>query len=84
MHFRSAGYIEKELYPEIVDLVLSGKVLLKPLISHTYPLEQINEAFRMRFLQQQQSLKVVVTVDRSHLMPGQTAVARGQGNEKNL
>jgi len=63
MHFRSAGYIEKEMYPEIVDLVLSGKALLKPLISHTYPLDQVSEAFRMRFLQQEQSLKVVVTME---------------------
>ena len=61
MHFRRAGYIEKEWYSEIVDLVLSGKVRLKPLISHTYPLEQISEAFRMRFLRPWQSLKVIVT-----------------------
>jgi threonine dehydrogenase-like Zn-dependent dehydrogenase len=35
----------KELIFEAFDLVTSGKVKLKPMISHEFPIEKINEAF---------------------------------------
>ena len=33
------------LYPEIVDLVASGRIALEPIVSGTFPLDRINEGF---------------------------------------
>jgi L-iditol 2-dehydrogenase len=32
-------------YPELINLIAAGKVNVKKLVSRTYPLEQINDAF---------------------------------------
>jgi len=32
-------------YPHIIDLVKNGSLQLKPLITHKFPLSEINEAF---------------------------------------
>ena len=53
-------YFRRDHYDEMVKLVAEGRVDLKPVTTHTYPLEDIAEAFRMRFSKQEQSLKVGV------------------------
>jgi len=58
--FCNTWYFKRERYPEIARLAASGKVKLEPLITHTFPLEQVAEAFRVRFQQREKSLKVIV------------------------
>ena len=53
-------YFRRDHYDEMVKLVAEGQVDLKSVTTHTYPLEDIAEAFRMRFSKQEQSLKVGV------------------------
>ena len=53
-------YFRRDHYNEMVKLVTDGRVDLKSVTTHTYPLENIAEAFRMRFSKQGQSLKVGV------------------------
>ena len=53
----SYAYINE--FEEAVSLVASGKVRLAPLISHVFPLEQVNEAFEMQ-LNAAESVKVVL------------------------
>ncbi|MDE0503866.1 MAG: zinc-binding dehydrogenase, partial [Candidatus Poribacteria bacterium] len=53
-------YFRRDHYDEMVKLVAEGRVNLKSVTTHTYPLEDIADAFRMRFSQQGQSLKVGV------------------------
>jgi len=47
-------------YHEIASLAAEGKVSLESFITHTFPLEDLSEAFRMRFLSKEETLKVVV------------------------
>jgi L-iditol 2-dehydrogenase len=49
----------KFTYPRAIQLVKSGKVNLKTLISHTFPLEQASEAFAVAA--RRDGLKVVIT-----------------------
>ncbi len=58
-----AGYFTKPEYYENLQLVESGRLPLEPLISHVLPLEQIEEAFKLRFETPQQSLKIVITME---------------------
>ena len=53
-------YFRRDHYDEMVSLVTEGRVDLKSMTTHTYPLDDIAEAFRMRFSNQNQSLKVGV------------------------
>ncbi|KKL46296.1 hypothetical protein LCGC14_2346960, partial [marine sediment metagenome] len=34
-------------YPRIINLVKNGSLLLKPLVTHTFSLSEINEAFNV-------------------------------------
>jgi L-iditol 2-dehydrogenase len=49
----------KFTYPQAIQLVESGKVDLKALVSHTFPLEAAGEAFRLAV--QRIGLKIVIT-----------------------
>ncbi len=46
-------------YPTALELLRSGKVNLHPIISHVFPLEKINEAFKQQ-MDVQNSVKVIV------------------------
>jgi len=48
------------LYSRALDLIASGKVLVKDLITHRFPLEDIHKAFEI--VERKQGLKAVVTV----------------------
>lgn len=47
------------IYPKAIELISEGKVKTQPLITHTFPLEEINEAFRVQ-LDPNESIKVLV------------------------
>lgn len=47
-------------YSEVAQLAAERKVALEPLITHTFSLDGIADAFRMRFQAKEQALKVVV------------------------
>ena len=53
-------YFRRDHYGEMVKLVTDGRVDLGSVTTHTYALEEIADAFRMRFSKQGQSLKVGV------------------------
>lgn len=53
-------YFTPSEYEENLRLVAGGRISLDRLVSHVYPLEEINEAFAMRFKRPNESLKVVV------------------------
>jgi threonine dehydrogenase-like Zn-dependent dehydrogenase len=52
---------DREHWPEVVDHVVSGRFVLDGCVTHTLPLESIEEAFRIRLHEPATSLKVVVT-----------------------
>ncbi|MGQ9513919.1 MAG: zinc-dependent alcohol dehydrogenase [Thermoproteota archaeon] len=54
-------YFAKSDYASNVELVKSGRIDLKPIVTHTFPLERIQEAFVTRFKRTDQAIKVVVT-----------------------
>lgn len=58
-------YFAKEDYASNVELVKSGRIKLRPIITHVYPLERIQEAFETRFKHPDEAIKVVVTRDAS-------------------
>ncbi|MEW6554900.1 MAG: alcohol dehydrogenase catalytic domain-containing protein [Actinomycetota bacterium] len=47
------------IYPKAIELIGEGKVKTAPLITHTFPLEEINEAFRVQ-MDPEESIKVLV------------------------
>ncbi|HID08560.1 MAG TPA: hypothetical protein EYP10_15600, partial [Armatimonadetes bacterium] len=53
-------YFKRGDYPEISQLAGEHKVALEPLITHTFSLDKIADAFRTRFQTKEQALKVVV------------------------
>lgn len=53
-------YFRRDHYDEMVKLATNGQVDLKSVTTHTYSLDDIADAFRMRFSKQGQSLKVGV------------------------
>lgn len=52
----------KHTYPRTIELVRRGQVDMRALISHTFPFEQADQAFRSA--QSREGLKVVVTMDK--------------------
>jgi threonine dehydrogenase-like Zn-dependent dehydrogenase len=56
-------YFNPPEYPENLSFLKEGNIDLKPLVSHTFPLEKIQEAFRMRFEQPALSNKIVITME---------------------
>ncbi|MBO3803863.1 MAG: alcohol dehydrogenase catalytic domain-containing protein [Candidatus Brockarchaeota archaeon] len=54
-------YFAKSDYAPNVELVKGGLIDLKPIVTHTFPLERIQEAFATRFKKADQAIKVVVT-----------------------
>jgi threonine dehydrogenase-like Zn-dependent dehydrogenase len=59
--FGSMGYYDHES-AEALDLIVSGKVDRKPLISHTMPLEEVLEGFKLQ-ADSSKSVKVVLVND---------------------
>ena len=53
-------YFKRTDYESVAELASRRGVRLKELVSHTYPLERVREAFEMRFRNPHKSLKVVV------------------------
>jgi L-iditol 2-dehydrogenase len=49
----------KHTYPRSIELVQRGQVDVRSVVSHTFPLEQVQEAFRTA--QKREGLKVVIT-----------------------
>jgi len=58
--FYRAYYFRRHEYQKIARIAVSGKIKLERLVTHTFNLDQISEAFRMRFETPEQSLKVAV------------------------
>jgi len=54
-------YFAKGDYPSNVELVKSGRIELRPIITHVFPLDRIQEAFETRFKHPERAIKVVVT-----------------------
>lgn len=50
-------------FAEAIELLRSGRIVAEPLITHRFPLEQVQEAFEIQ-LDRDRSLKVVVTPRR--------------------
>ena len=44
-----------------LDLVAAGRIRLKPLISHTFPLSRIQEAFELLLDKREKAVKVIIT-----------------------
>lgn len=53
-------YFFKHEYPENLKLVTDGKIKLEPLVTHVFPLDEINEAMELRSKHPEQSLKVTI------------------------
>ena len=56
-------YYNKEEHEENVQLVVDGKIKLEPVLSHEFPLDQINEAMELRSRHPEKSLKVTIKCD---------------------
>jgi threonine dehydrogenase-like Zn-dependent dehydrogenase len=56
----SWGLNERD-WPEVLDLVLSGRFVLDGYITHRFPLKQVEEAFGIRGNDLQGSFKVLIT-----------------------
>jgi len=53
-------YFFKSEYEENLQLVMDGKIKLEPLLTHEFPLDEINEAMELRSKQPERSLKVTI------------------------
>ncbi len=53
-------YYWRNEYEENAKLVTSGKIKVAPIVSHEFPLEQINEAMEMRIKHREKCLKIAV------------------------
>jgi threonine dehydrogenase-like Zn-dependent dehydrogenase len=53
-------YFGRSEYKTNVELVKNGSIKLKPIITHVFPLDQIQEAFFTRFKKKDSSMKVIV------------------------
>ncbi len=49
-------------FPKAIDLSASGRFNLRPIATHTFPLEQIGEAFETSLTKKDVAIKVVVTI----------------------
>ena len=61
MLFRSGGARGRTDVPKIVDWYMDGKIDIDSLITHTMPLEKINEGFEL--MRSGQAIRAVVTYD---------------------
>ena len=57
-------YFAKSEYKPNVEFVKSGCIKLKPIITHIFPLDQIQEAFVKRFKQKDLAMKVVIKTSK--------------------
>lgn len=46
-------------FPGAIELLQSGKVTTRPLVTHSFPLDQAQESFRTQ-LQDRQAIKVMI------------------------
>lgn len=56
-------YFGREEYGPNVDLVTAGRIRLLPTVTHTFALADVQEAYRVRFKEPQEAIKVVVTME---------------------
>lgn len=56
-------YFTPNEYEENVRFVKENDLDLKAVVTNTYPLDQIGDAFRERFERPEESLKIVITID---------------------
>lgn len=49
-------------YPTAISLVSSGRIDLKPLITHIFPLEQIHKAFKIASEKSEDAIKVIIRI----------------------
>ncbi|TVV74476.1 zinc-dependent alcohol dehydrogenase [Sphingomonas solaris] len=49
-------------FPEVIDLIASGKIDLSPIVTHRFPLSRITEAFRIQ-IDPEEAVKVLVLAD---------------------
>ncbi|HEY3110514.1 MAG TPA: alcohol dehydrogenase catalytic domain-containing protein [Chloroflexota bacterium] len=56
-------YFGREEYGPNVELVTSDRLRLLPTVTHTFPLEDVQEAYRVRFKEPHEAIKVVVTME---------------------
>ncbi len=49
-------------FPKAIALSASGRFNLRPIATHTFPLEQIGEAFETSLTKKDVAIKVVVTI----------------------
>jgi threonine dehydrogenase-like Zn-dependent dehydrogenase len=54
-------YFAKSDYASNAELVRTGRIDLKPIITHTFPLDRVQEAFVTRFKHPDRAIKVVVS-----------------------
>lgn len=53
-------YFFKDEYEENLQLVMDKKIKLEPLLTHEFPLDQINEAMELRSKHPEESLKITI------------------------
>jgi propanol-preferring alcohol dehydrogenase len=53
-------YFNKDEHEDNLQLIMDGKLRLEPVLSHEFPLNQINEAMELRAKHPEQSLKVAI------------------------
>lgn len=53
-------YFNKDEHEDNLQLIMDGKIRLEPVLSHEFPLDQINEAMELRAKHPEQSLKVAI------------------------
>ena len=49
-------------YPAALELIASGQVNVKPLVTHRFPMRQVSEAFDMAKTGRDGAVKVMVTI----------------------
>ena len=49
-------------FPKAISLAAAGKVNLSAIVTHTFPLAQIQEAFEFSLTRKDEAIKVVVTM----------------------
>ncbi|EPY30632.1 D-xylulose reductase [Angomonas deanei] len=56
----------RNTYPSAIQLIRSGRVNVKPLISATYPIEKGMEAYKRALERRQGDVKIIIQVDNSN------------------
>jgi Zn-dependent alcohol dehydrogenase len=63
VHFNPAGVLLKiRSYAKALELVASGKIDVKPLVTHRYELDQVQEAFETAMTGRDCAIKVAINV----------------------